>query len=106
MLAVRARQLCSSLSFFVSSRSRHTRFDCDWSSDVCSSDLTLGAATMIVRLRLGKQKTTNCMLLAPESLVPLRVKHAGVWLTLREIGRASCRERVSSPEACGTGQKR
>src|SRR5256886_7927653 len=28
--------------FFFSSRRRHTRFDCDWSSDVCSSDL--GAA--------------------------------------------------------------
>src|SRR5256886_2356380 len=28
--------------FFFSSRRRHTRFDCDWSSDVCSSDLTLG----------------------------------------------------------------
>src|SRR5256886_4462615 len=26
-------------SFFFSSRRRHTRFDCDWSSDVCSSDL-------------------------------------------------------------------
>src|SRR5882762_2302141 len=26
--------------FFVSSRRRHTRFKCDWSSDVCSSDLT------------------------------------------------------------------
>src|SRR2546430_16058507 len=25
--------------FFFSSRRRHTRFDCDWSSDVCSSDL-------------------------------------------------------------------
>src|SRR2546430_4693436 len=25
-------------SFFFSSRRRHTRFDCDWSSDVCSSD--------------------------------------------------------------------
>src|SRR5205085_7685701 len=25
--------------FFFSSRSRHTRFGCDWSSDVCSSDL-------------------------------------------------------------------
>src|SRR2546430_11207891 len=25
--------------FFLSSRRRHTRFDCDWSSDVCSSDL-------------------------------------------------------------------
>src|SRR2546427_11479938 len=27
--------------FFFSSRRRHTRFDCDWSSDVCSSDLVL-----------------------------------------------------------------
>src|SRR5256886_8573308 len=29
--------------FFFSSRRRHTRFDCDWSSDVCSSDLDLGS---------------------------------------------------------------
>src|SRR2546430_10548202 len=28
--------------FFFSSRRRHTRFDCDWSSDVCSSDLWIG----------------------------------------------------------------
>src|SRR3989475_9959966 len=28
--------------FFFSSRRRHTRFDCDWSSDVCSSDLLEG----------------------------------------------------------------
>src|SRR5256886_9801964 len=27
------------MMFFFSSRRRHTRFDCDWSSDVCSSDL-------------------------------------------------------------------
>src|SRR5690606_39654353 len=27
-------------SFFFSSRRRHTRFSRDWSSDVCSSDLT------------------------------------------------------------------
>src|SRR2546430_16614488 len=32
--------------FFFSSRRRHTRFDCDWSSDVCSSDLKGMAATM------------------------------------------------------------
>src|SRR2546430_2264192 len=31
----------SELVFFFSSRRRHTRFDCDWSSDVCSSDLLL-----------------------------------------------------------------
>src|SRR5256886_6945381 len=30
-----------SFVFFFSSRRRHTRFDCDWSSDVCSSDLAL-----------------------------------------------------------------
>src|SRR2546430_8692896 len=29
--------------FFFSSRRRHTRFDCDWSSDVCSSDLLYGS---------------------------------------------------------------
>src|SRR2546430_8464321 len=29
----------SGVFFFFSSRRRHTRFDCDWSSDVCSSDL-------------------------------------------------------------------
>src|SRR2546427_4361684 len=32
--------------FFFSSRRRHTRFDCDWSSDVCSSDLDLDDATL------------------------------------------------------------
>src|SRR5260370_19018998 len=29
--------------FFFSSRRRHTRFKCDWSSDVCSSDLDIAA---------------------------------------------------------------
>src|SRR5688572_32556080 len=27
------------IMFLLSSRRLHTRFDCDWSSDVCSSDL-------------------------------------------------------------------
>src|SRR6266480_7974250 len=30
------------LYLFFSSRRRHTRLTCDWSSDVCSSDLILG----------------------------------------------------------------
>src|SRR5688572_30983665 len=33
--------------FFFSSRRRHTRFDCDWSSDVCSSDLAQGADILV-----------------------------------------------------------
>src|SRR5256886_15780312 len=37
--------------FFFSSRRRHTRFDCDWSSDVCSSDLnSLGRKRILLRL--------------------------------------------------------
>src|SRR2546430_11902095 len=32
--------------FFFSSRRRHTRFDCDWSSDVCSSDLQPGTVVL------------------------------------------------------------
>src|SRR5438477_11994190 len=34
--------LTMSCSFFFSSRRRHTRLTCDWSSDVCSSDLEDG----------------------------------------------------------------
>src|SRR5438270_13942090 len=42
----------NSCFFFFSSRRRHTRFDCDWSSDVCSSDLsqTLSGRTFIPQI--------------------------------------------------------
>src|SRR5256886_8109544 len=39
--------------FFFSSRRRHTRFDCDWSSDVCSSDLA-GRAGRVVALEIDR----------------------------------------------------
>src|SRR2546427_7060374 len=51
--------LCSSfcfLFFFFSSRRRHTRFDCDWSSDVCSSDL----GTAIVAVKVLDQNEQFC----------------------------------------------
>src|SRR5438132_9627697 len=37
-----ARRVVRSFFFFFSSRRRHTRSLCDWSSDVCSSDLHNG----------------------------------------------------------------
>src|SRR2546427_7119114 len=46
-----------SLFFFFSSRRRHTRFDCDWSSDVCSSDLVARAG--------GPELTDTLQLLPP-----------------------------------------
>src|SRR5690606_40369186 len=36
---------------FLSSRSRHTSFSRDWSSDVCSSDLTTLQETLVAWLR-------------------------------------------------------
>src|SRR5438309_4969087 len=36
------------LFFFCSSRRRHTRWNCDWSSDVCSSDLSSITLTVTV----------------------------------------------------------
>src|SRR5690242_21545496 len=38
--------------FFFSSRRRHTRLTCDWSSDVCSSDLNLLHKLFFFRLYL------------------------------------------------------
>src|SRR5438477_6842997 len=39
--------------FFFSSRRRHTRLTCDWSSDVCSSDLAALALARRAVLRRG-----------------------------------------------------
>src|SRR2546430_2197453 len=48
--------MCSGFMFFFffSSRRRHTRFDCDWSSDVCSSDLEEERRALLTTL-LGAQ---------------------------------------------------
>src|SRR2546430_12750708 len=42
--------------FFFSSRRRHTRFDCDWSSDVCSSDLGMTCANCARAIERGVGK--------------------------------------------------
>src|SRR4030066_542368 len=41
--------------FFFSSRRRHTRFKCDWSSDVCSSDLPAGNIPLAQALKNPEQ---------------------------------------------------
>src|SRR2546430_3616210 len=53
------------LVFFFSSRRRHTRFDCDWSSDVCSSDLKMlvelaGERDVVVRMLGGLAVRVLC----------------------------------------------
>src|SRR5205085_3214865 len=53
-----ARFMCC---FFFSSRRRHTSFDCDWSSDVCSSDLA-GSRDLPLRLKLAETLIGQCAL--------------------------------------------
>src|SRR5882672_3579530 len=58
---------------------------CDWSSDVCSSDLTHNFQWMLVR---DAQVFTKQRLARRKRLGESRL------LRWKEIGRASCRERV------------
>src|SRR5256886_6445608 len=50
------RGVRTGLFFFFSSRRRHTRFDCDWSSDVCSSDLKNLARRTLRRVAIGARE--------------------------------------------------
>src|SRR5256886_9694166 len=53
------------MCFFFSSRRRHTRFDCDWSSDVCSSDLHASAVVLPAALSTGEaERVTGRAVLA------------------------------------------
>src|SRR5205085_7879522 len=93
------------------SRRRHTRFDCDWSSDVCSSNLTsavaIAAAIAAERCDIYTDvdgvyttdprvvpKARRLPKIAYEEMLELASLGAKV-LQVRsvEIGRASCRER-------------
>src|SRR2546430_3188482 len=47
--------------FFFSSRRRHTRFDCDWSSDVCYSDLLQERADNQRRQCAGKSADAKAL---------------------------------------------
>src|SRR2546430_12375263 len=79
-------------AFFFSSRRRHTRFDCDWSSDVCSSDLT-GMVVGEVQEELGIPASTlshHLEKLKQVGLVHVRRESTYLWYSadtdaLREV---------------------
>src|SRR5688572_31805599 len=83
--------------FFFSSRRRHTRFDCDWSSDVCSSDLADRIAITSLSSHFEEREV-------------IAMRSASVrstsWVHSGEIGRASCRERVESSVVAGSLKKK
>src|SRR5438132_8221161 len=69
--------------FFFSSRRRHTRSLCDWSSDVCSSDLPLrevsiGAAIeKLIGAKIGSSGTLTAAATITSALHAIQVKRAG-----------------------------
>src|SRR5207248_5722279 len=80
------------LQFFFPSRSRHTRSYGDWSSDVCSSELSAPRSARRAQARERR---------AERGVEPGRVRDEDGLVQLHppreeQIGRASCRERVES----------
>src|SRR5438477_2768822 len=86
-----------SASFFFSSRRRHTRLTCDWSSDVCSSDLmpqgvcsTFG--TFLQELddavsRGSAESRANALWHATDLLIAGRYSEDQIWAFGEVIGR-------------------
>src|SRR5438067_8444578 len=92
------------ICFFFSSRRRHTRSKRDWSSDVCSSDLTLTTRTLLTRMCRRYPTLRQLHLNSGNQFYAKRQYHRAIEAYDRElgrdgssfdeIGRASCRERV------------
>src|SRR5207245_8534096 len=94
--------------FFFSSRRRHTRCYRDWSSDVCSSDLSsrvredwaLSTRIVLASARAAGAAGTILVLSAQSSRTLEEVAQTAtgpLWFQqyfFKEIGRASCRERL------------
>src|SRR2546430_12895457 len=66
-----------SIYFFFSSRRRHTRFDCAWSSDVCSSDL--GGDAELTLARGAAEPLTGRARWLDGDHTPARRRPDGVW---------------------------
>src|SRR5439155_2375569 len=95
--------------FFFSSRRRHTRWPRDWSSDVCSSDLTeyamvdrdddlrIGIKTSAITLGRADVAVVMCCYAAYLAIWAAALyERIPSWAIGLKIGRASCRERGES----------
>src|SRR5688572_33090939 len=92
--------------FFFSSRRRHTRFDCDWSSDVCSSDLAIqGGSAQAAAAHRRLETWRERLLQDDEALTAFATEHPGTDLQAlrtvrseeRRVGK-ECRSRGSTDD--------
>src|SRR5947199_10445069 len=80
-----------SMTFFFSSRRRHTMCLSDWSSDVCSSDLSVVDLVVQVSRETSVDEVNELFRAAAERG---RLEGLLAYSDDGEIGRASCRERM------------
>src|SRR5947209_10497878 len=109
----------SSTSSFFSSRRRHTRYWRDWSSDVCSSDLSVERGYLLLpqglravmqgevdkAYEIFAQAAAIGQKYDERDLLAMALHGQGRAAIRRgeiEIGRASCRERVEISVDCVT----
>src|SRR5690606_39580249 len=97
--------------FFFSSRRRHTRFSRDWSSDVCSSDLS---AALVTDLKQRGLLDETLVIWGGEfGRTPMVETNPALGRSLGrdhhpqafKIGRASCRERAEDAAAGGSSRQ-
>src|SRR2546430_6257994 len=87
-----ARRPGTRVCFFFSSRRRHTRFDCDWSSDVCSSDLAsslaaelYGAVVLEQDLEDHAENYTRFLMVARDPAPPELARKTSLVFTLPNV---------------------
>src|SRR3989442_9993246 len=93
--------------FFFSSRRRHTRCGRDWSSDVCSSDLGAGIASMhyigMAAMRLPAICQFNSFLVVLSVVFAVLISLAALWITFhfRDEKNGISREKLAGAVVIG-----
>src|SRR5437588_6726914 len=81
--------------FFFSSRRRHTRSLCDWSSDVCSSDLSFAALELPGRIRKFDREGNKTKAAKLQKELQIVKRQLAAWRSEeRRVGK-ECRSRWS-----------
>ena len=83
MLCYRICRVILDFFFFFKQKTAYEIYQCDWSSDVCSSDLNISKSVLAKGLDAG----------TAFEILSIDIADVDVGENI-EIGRASCRERV------------
>src|SRR6267142_6745760 len=87
--------------FFFSSRRRHTRLTCDWSSDVCSSDLRPAKLDADVREKMAALASSDPVARASAACALGRMQRRAVAAIPRLVALMSDGTAINPEQSCG-----